>query len=114
MKIEEILARLETIDLTKREERVVPVNGEKVPLPYFVIRYDETDEGADMGRVGVTTVRWQVHLFSKQKDFASECKIRKVLRGIAAKVDVERYPDGQPYQTAFIFTTKQIRERTDQ
>lgn len=114
MTIAQVLERLAKIDLTQREERVVPVEGKKVPLPYFVIRWDETDEGADLGRVGLTTVRWQVHLFSKNKDFASECKIRKVVQGITTKVEVERYPDGQPYQTAFIFETKQIRERTEQ
>ena len=112
MKPDEIRAALAATGITQHDDRVVPVNGKQVPLPYFVIHTDETDERADLCRVGITAVRWQVHLFTKNRDFALECKIRKALRLIPT-VEVEHFPDGAgPYQTSFLFTTRH-KERTE-
>lgn len=102
---EKILTRLDNTGIRREEETVVPINGFTVPLPYMVVRSDETDKGDDMGRVRYTTVTWSVTLFTQNKDFALECKIRKALAGLG-NVEIERFPDGEPYSVNFTFTTK--------
>lgn len=102
---EEILARLDKTNIRREEETVVPINGATEQLPYMVVRSEETDTWDDMGRVCVTTIVWTVTLFTTNKDFALECKIRKALAGLGT-VNVERYPDGEPYSVDFTFTTK--------
>lgn len=106
---EEILARLDKTNIRREEETVVPINGATEQLPYMVVRSEETDTWDDMGRVCVTTIVWTVTLFTTNKDFALECKIRKALAGLGA-VGVERYPDGEPYSVDFTFTTKGVRK----
>ena len=106
---EEILARLDKTNIRREEETVVPINGATEQLPYMVIRREETDTWDDMGRVCVTTIVWTVTLFTANKDFALECKIRKALAGLGT-VNVERYPDGEPYSVDFTFTTKGVRK----
>lgn len=106
---EEILARLDKTNIRREEETVVPINGATEQLPYMVVRSEETDTWDDMGRVCVTTIVWTVTLFTTNKDFALECKIRKALAGLGA-VGVERYPDGEPYSVDFTFTTKGARK----
>ena len=106
---EEILARLDKTNIRREEETVVPINGATEQLPYMVIRSEETDTWDDMGRVCVTTIVWTVTLFTANKDFALECKIRKALAGLGT-VNVERYPDGEPYSVDFTFTTKGVRK----
>ncbi len=39
------------------------------------------------------------------KDVALECKIRKALAGLGT-IEIERFPDGEPYSVHFTFTTK--------
>lgn len=106
---EEILARLDKTNIRREEETVVPINGATEQLPYMVVRSEETDTWDDMGRVCVTTIVWTVTLFTTNKDFALECKIRKALAGLGT-VGVERYPDGEPYSVDFTFTTKGARK----
>lgn len=106
---EEILARLDKTNIRREEETVVPINGATEQLPYMVVRSEETDTWDDMGRVCVTTIVWTVTLFTTNKDFALECKIRKALAGLGT-VNVERYPDGEPYSVDFTFTTKGVRK----
>lgn len=106
---EEILARLDKTNIRREEETVVPINGATEQLPYMVVRSEETDTWDDMGRVCVTTIVWTVTLFTTNKDFALECKIRKALAGLGT-VSVERYPDGEPYSVDFTFTTKGARK----
>lgn len=106
---EEILARLDKTNIRREEETVVPINGATEQLPYMVVRSGETDTWDDMGRVCVTTIVWTVTLFTANKDFALECKIRKALAGLGT-VNVERYPDGEPYSVDFTFTTKGARK----
>lgn len=106
---EEILARLDKTNIRREEETVVPINGATEQLPYMVVRSEETDTWDDMGRVCVTTIVWTVTLFTTNKDFALECKIRKALAGLGT-VNVERYPDGEPYSVDFTFTTKGARK----
>ena len=102
---EKILARLDSTDIRREDETVVPVNGATVPLPYMVVRREETDNWDDKGRVCVVTTRWTVILFTTNKDFVLECKIRKALAGLG-NVEIERFPDGEPYSVYFTFTTK--------
>lgn len=102
---EKVLARLDKTNIRREEETVVPINGATVLLPYMVVRSEETDSWSDMGRVGVTTIIWTVVLFTTNKDFALECKIRKALAGLGT-VEIERFPDGEPYSVYFTFTTK--------
>lgn len=109
IKREKVLARLDNTDIRREEETVVPINGATVPLPYMVVRSEETDTWGDMGRVCVTTIVWTVTLFTANKDFALECKIRKALAGLGT-VEITRYPDGQPYSVDFTFTTKGARQ----
>lgn len=102
---EKILARLDNTGIRREEETVVPINGVTVPLPYMVVRSEETDKWDDKGRVCVTTIAWTVVLFTANKDFALECKIRKALAGLGT-VEIERFPDGNPYSVYITFTTK--------
>ena len=102
---EKIQKRLDNTGIRREEETVVPINGATVPLPYMVVRSEETDKWDDMGRVRVVTITWTVTLFTANKDFALECKIRKALAGLGT-VEIERYPDGEPYSVDFTFTTK--------
>lgn len=102
---EKILERLDNTGIRREEETVVPINGVTVPLPYMVVRSEEVDKWDDRGRVRVTTITWTVVLFTTNKDFALECKIRKALAGLGT-VEVERFPDGEPYSVYFTFTTK--------
>ena len=106
---EEILTRLDKTNIRREEETVVPINGATEQLPYMVVRSEETDTWDDMGRVCVTTIVWTVTLFTANKDFALECKIRKALAGLGT-VNIERYPDGEPYSVDFTFTTKGARK----
>lgn len=61
-----------------------------------------------MGRFGAC-VRENDHvdlaLFTANKDVALECKIRKALAGLGT-IEIERFPDGEPYSVHFTFTTK--------
>ena len=109
IKREKILARLDSTGIRREEETVVPINGATVPLPYMVARSEETDTWDDMGRVCVTTIVWTVTLFTTNKDFALECKIRKALAGLGT-VEIERFPDGEPFSVYFTFTTKGVRK----
>lgn len=106
---EEILARLDKTNIRREEETVVPINGATEQLPYMVVRSEETDTWDDIGRVCITTIVWTVTLFTTNKDFALECKIRKALAGLGT-VNIERYPDGEPYSVDFTFTTKGARK----
>lgn len=109
IKREKILARLDSTGIRREEETVVPINGVTVPLPYMVVRSEEAEEWDDAGRVCVVTITWTVTLFTANKDFALECKIRKALAGLGT-VTIERYPDGEPYSVDFTFTTKGVRQ----
>lgn len=106
---EKVLARLDATGIRLEDETVVPINGETVPLPYMVARSEEVDKWDDKGRVCVTTIIWTVVLFTANKDFALECKIRKVLAGLGT-VEIERFPDGEPYSVYFTFTTKGVQK----
>ena len=102
---EKILERLDNTGIRREEETVVPINGATVPLPYMVVRTEESDKWDDKGRVCVVTTTWTVTLFTTNKDFAFECKIRKAIAGLGT-VEIQRYPDGEPYSVDFTFTTK--------
>lgn len=104
---EKVFERLDSTEIRREEETVVPINGEAVSLPYFVVRSEEKDEWDDMGRVCVVTITWTITLFTANKDFALECKIRKALAGLGT-VEIQWYPDGQPYSVDFTFTTKGV------
>ena len=106
---EKILERLDNTGIRREEETVVPINGATVPLPYMVVRSEEVDKWDDLGRVCITTITWTVVLFTTNKDFALECKIRKALAGLGT-VEIERFPDGEPYSVYFTFTTKGARK----
>lgn len=106
---EKVLAHLDKTNIRREEETVVPINGATEQLPYMVVRSEETDTWDDNGRVCVVTIVWTVTLFTTNKDFALECKIRKALAGLGT-VNVERYPDGEPYSVDFTFTTKGVRK----
>lgn len=108
MRRSDILEKLKATGIRMEEERVVPINGSPVPLPYMVARDDETEQGDDLGRVRISLLSWTVALFTKNKDFALECKIRDALRGCGT-VEVTHYPDGTPYQTSFNFASHERR-----
>lgn len=100
-----VLEHLDSTGIRREEEMAVPINGATIPLPYMVVRSEENDKWDDMGRVGVTTITWTVVLFTANKNFALECKIRKALAGLGT-VEIERFPDGEPYSVYFTFVTK--------
>ena len=111
MQASRIVQALAGTEITMAEDRAVPINGAPVPLPYFVIRREETETGADNGLVGVTEIHWTVALFTAKSDFALECKIKRALwKARISTIEVERFPDGTPYQTNFEFSTKTIRK----
>lgn len=102
---EKVLTRLDSTGIRREDEAAVPVNGVTVPLPYMVIRTIEKDTWDDLGRVCVKTIMWTIALFTANKDIALECKIRKALAGLGT-IEIERFPDGEPYSVHFTFTTK--------
>ena len=106
---EKILERLDNTGIRREEETVTPISGEVVPLPYLIVRSEETDNWDDAGRVRFVSVIWTITLFPANKDFALECKIRKALAGLGT-VEVRRYPDGEPYSVDFTFTTKGVQK----
>lgn len=67
MKRNIILARLGETGIRQEAEKVVPINGAPVPLPYHVVRVDEVEDGDDLGRVRIKTLSWAVALFTKIK-----------------------------------------------
>lgn len=105
---EKILDCLDSTGIRREEETVTPVSGAIVPLPYLIVRSEETDNWDDAGRVCYVAITWTITLFTANKDFALECKIRKALAGLGA-VEIRRYPDGEPYSVDFTFTTKGVR-----
>ena len=107
MKRNIVLARLGETGIRQEAEKVVPINGAPVPLPYHVVRVDEVEDGDDLGRVRIKTLSWAVALFTKNKDFALECKILDALQG-CGPVAVDHYHEGTPYQTIFSFTTREV------
>lgn len=104
---EEIHSRLDATGIKREKDRVVPINGQQAKLPYQVVRTKETEEGDDMGRLRIQRVDWTVALFTTDRDDALTSKLSRALSGVG-KVEVTRYPDGQPYQTNFKFTTREI------
>lgn len=102
---EKVLTRLDSTGIRREDEAAVPVNGVTVPLPYMVIRTIEKDTWDDLGRVCVKTIMWTIALFTANKDVALECEIRKALAGLGT-IEIERFPDGEPYSVHFTFTTK--------
>lgn len=109
MRREKVVGLLESTGIPVESERAVPIDGAAKRLPYMVIRSSEKDEKAPGGRVGVMVINWRVSLFTVNKDFALECKIRKALAELP-NVEVERLPDGQPYQTDFVFASKEGKD----
>lgn len=102
-----MLSLLDESGIRREADFVVPVNGAPVNLPYFVVRTKETASRSDNGRVGTMKIEWGVALFTVNRDDRLESAILNVLHGVG-KVEIVRYPDGQPYQTTFKFTTNQI------
>ena len=98
------LALLAKLNPEERED----LTGEalaNITVPYMVIRTIEKDTWDDLGRVCVKTIMWTIALFTANKDVALECKIRKALAGLGT-IEIERFPDGEPYSIHFTFTTK--------
>lgn len=104
---EEVFQKLDGTGIRREEDFVVPINGQQAKLPYQVVRTKETEEGDDSGRVRIQKIEWTVALFATNRDDALAGKISATLSGVG-KVEITRYPDGQPYQTNFKFTTRQI------
>lgn len=104
---EQVFQKLDATGIRREEDFVVPINGQQVRLPYQVVRTKETEEGDDAGRVRYQKIEWTVALFTTNRDDTLAGKISASLSGVG-KVEVTRYPDGQPYQTNFKFTTRQI------
>ena len=102
----EIEGRLDLTHIRREEDSVVPINGQAVKLPYMVIRQKENIESSDNGRVRYEKIEWIVALFTVNRDDESTRKIVQALTGVG-KIEMTRYPDGQPYQTNFKFTTRQ-------
>lgn len=105
---EKILERLEKTGIHREEETVTPISGAVVELPYLIVRSEEVDTWDDAGRVCYTVITWTITLFTVNKDFALECKIRKALAGLGT-VEVQRFPDGEPYSVNFTFITKGVK-----
>lgn len=106
MNKEKVNSQLESTKIRKEKDRVVPINGQTVRLPYMVIRTKETEDGDDMGRVRIQRIDWTVALFTTDRDDALASNIARALSGVG-KLEIVRYPDGQPYQTNFKFTTRE-------
>lgn len=109
---EEVYGRLDSTGIRREEDHVVPINSQKVKLPYLVTRTKETEEGDDLGRVRIQRIDWTVALFTIDRDDALVSKLSRALFG-AGKVEIIRYPDGKPYQTNLKFTTRQILNKEE-
>ena len=105
----EVNNRLKATGIRMEQDFAVPINGHVVNLPYMIARRKENIDGSDNGRVQTKKIEWIVALFSKNRDEVLERKIFKALCGVG-KVEVNRYPDGTPYQTNFEFKTNQIMQ----
>lgn len=106
---EQVLERLDETGIRREEETATPISGQVVPLPYLIVRSEETDHWDDAGRVCFTAITWTITLFTANKDFALECNIRKALAGLGT-VETRRYPDGVPYSVDFTFITKGVKK----
>lgn len=104
---EMVLRNIDSTGIHREEDFVVPINGTNIKLPYQVVRTKETITGSDNGKVRLIKIEWAVALFSANRDLTQESKIIKALQGVG-KVEITHFPDGQPYQTNFKFTTNQI------
>lgn len=104
---EEIYDRLDSTGIRREKDRVVPINGQQVKLPYQVVRTKETEDGDDFGRVRIQRTDWTVALFTTDRDDSLTSEISQALSDVG-KVEITRYPDGQPYQTNLKFTTREI------
>lgn len=107
MKNETVLKLLGKTGIPREPDFAVPINGVSKPLPYMVIRTKAAVDGDDHGRVRWGKTEWVVALFTTNRDDALESKVLGCLAPVG-RVEVERFPDGKPYQTNFEFTTKQI------
>lgn len=103
----EVQKCLDGTGIRRENDFVVPVNGKQAQLPYMVVRTKETEEGDDSGRLRIQKTEWTVALFTMNRDDVLTNRFSSALRGVG-KVEITRYPDGQPYQTNFKFTTRQI------
>lgn len=104
---ENVLAMIDSTGIRREADFVVPINGSPVNLPYLIVRTKETVTGSDNGMVCVLKTEWGISLFTINRDILLETALLKALCGVG-KVEIIRYPDGQPYQTTFKFTTNQI------
>ena len=107
MKKETVLNLLDGTGIPREADFAVPINGVSKMLPYLVTRMKETVDGDDRGRIRWVKTEWVVALFTTNRDDVLESKILRCLASVG-RVEVERFPDGKPYQTNFEFITKQI------
>lgn len=107
LKRETVLSLIDSTLIRRESDFAVPINGSPINLPYLVVRTKETVSGSDNGKVGVMKIEWGVSLFTVNRNDDLEAKLLSTLRDVG-KVEVIRYPDGQPYQTTFKFSTNQI------
>lgn len=104
---EEVYEKLDSTGIRREKDHMVPINQKIVQLPYQVVRTKETEEGDDMGRIRIQRIDWTVALFTTDRNDALAAMFSRALWGVG-KVEIARFPDGQPYQTNFKFTTRQI------
>lgn len=102
-----VMALLDSTRISREEDFAVPINGEVKPLPYIVARSKVTVDGDDLGRVRFLKTEWIVALFTTNRNDSLEAVIIKALAPVG-RIEIERFPDGRPYQTNFEFTTKTI------
>lgn len=110
MKTGDIERRLYDTGIRVEEERVVPINGFSVPLPYMVIRKNSVIVGSDNGLVQYEKTSWIVALFSANRDPKAEAKISDALAPVG-RFEISHFPDGEIYQTDFEFGTNQVVKR---
>lgn len=110
MKTGDVEKRLCDTGIRVEDERVVPINGFSVSLPYMVIRKNSTVIGSDNGRVQYEKTSWIVALFSANRDQKAEAKISAALAPVG-RFEISHFPDGEIYQTDFEFSTNQIVKR---
>lgn len=106
MRSEKVESILDSTGIRREADFVVPINGQRVALPYMVVRTKVTIDTSDNGTVGIQKTEWGVALFTSSRSESLEKTFLDALRPVG-KVEVIRYPDGATYQTTFKFTTTQ-------
>lgn len=100
----QIWARLADVGIRIVRDHEIPINGKILPLPYLVALPKLTVIGSDNGAVSISRTDWQLALLTAERNDALNQRVLSALAG-CGRVSMEHFPELNPYQTTFKFTT---------